>query len=250
MIRDFPDIDNVELERSKQSENISEEIQYGSETLESPTINNPTINGVVSGGVSATSGINISDLNQTSQNIEEDIEYDSGIPSGVMLPFAGSTAPIGWLLCYGQAISRTTYASLFAIISTTYGSGDGSTTFNVPDMRGRSVIGLDNLGGSAASRVAAATSLGQSAGAESVSHLHSTGDHTLVVDEIPAHTHNVTAFYSGGGSNTFPAGSDIGFVALTSTSVGGGLAHNHGDTGTTSVAVMDPYIALSYIIKY
>ena len=57
------------------------------------------------------------------------------LPSGLMAPFAGSTAPVGWLLCDGSAVSRTDYANLFAIIGTTYGTGDGSTTFNIPDTR-------------------------------------------------------------------------------------------------------------------
>lgn len=70
--------------------------------------------------------------------------------TGTVLPFAGSTAPDGWLLCYGQAVSRTTYAVLFAVIGTTYGIGDGSTTFNVPDLRGRVAAGKDDMGGSAA----------------------------------------------------------------------------------------------------
>jgi microcystin-dependent protein len=60
---------------------------------------------------------------------------------GLVLPYAGYSAPTGWLLCDGSPISRTTYADLFALISTTYGAGDGSTTFNIPDMRGRAVIG-------------------------------------------------------------------------------------------------------------
>jgi microcystin-dependent protein len=57
-------------------------------------------------------------------------------PTGTVLPFAGSTAPEGWALCDGSAISRTTYSKLFGVISTTYGIGDNSSTFNVPDMRG------------------------------------------------------------------------------------------------------------------
>lgn len=69
-----------------------------------------------------------------------------GAPSGVVLPFAGSTAPSGWLLCFGQAVSRTTYASLFAAIGTAFGVGDGSTTFNLPDMRGRVPGGKDDMG--------------------------------------------------------------------------------------------------------
>lgn len=81
-----------------------------------------------------------------------------GTPIGAHIPYAGSTAPPGWLLCYGQAVSRTTYAALFAVVGTIYGPGDGSTTFNLPDKRGRGSIGLDNMGGSSAGRVTAAVS--------------------------------------------------------------------------------------------
>lgn len=62
-------------------------------------------------------------------------------PPGLISPYAGSSAPAGWLLCDGTAVSRTTYASLFSITSTTYGTGDGSTTFNLPDLRGRGSVG-------------------------------------------------------------------------------------------------------------
>jgi microcystin-dependent protein len=65
----------------------------------------------------------------------------SSVPAGVVSPYAGSSAPTGWLLCDGAAISRSTYATLFTAISTTFGAGDGSTTFNVPDMRGRMAQG-------------------------------------------------------------------------------------------------------------
>ena len=75
------------------------------------------------------------------------------MPTGAVLSHAGASAPSGWLLCYGQAVSRTTYAALFAVIGTTYGVGDGSTTFNVPDLRGRAVAGKDDMGGSAAGRL-------------------------------------------------------------------------------------------------
>jgi len=80
---------------------------------------------------------------------------DNVAPPGVVLPYAGASAPTGWLLCYGQAVSRTTYADLFTAISTTYGAGDGSTTFNVPDLRGRVPAGKDNMGGTAANRLTA-----------------------------------------------------------------------------------------------
>lgn len=65
-------------------------------------------------------------------------------PPGTVAAFAGSNAPAGWLKCAGQAVSRATYGALFAYIGTTYGAGDGSTTFNVPDMRGEFVRGLDD----------------------------------------------------------------------------------------------------------
>lgn len=82
----------------------------------------------------------------------------AGVPIGAMMPYGGTTAPTGWLLCFGQAISRTTYAALFAVIGVAYGAGDASTTFNLPDKRGRASIGADNMGGSAANRVTSAGS--------------------------------------------------------------------------------------------
>ncbi len=105
-------------------------------------------------------------------------------PTGSVTAFAGSTAPTGWLLCYGQAVSTTTYAALFAIIGYTYG-GSGAS-FWMPDMRGRAVAGKDNMGGTAANRITAATSgitgttLGSAGGLEGV---------TLTLDQIPAHQH-------------------------------------------------------------
>lgn len=75
-----------------------------------------------------------------------------GVPSGAITAYAGASAPTDWLLCDGSAVSRSTYASLFAAIGTTYGAGDGSTTFNLPDLRGRVAVGkgsnasVDTLG--------------------------------------------------------------------------------------------------------
>ena len=66
-----------------------------------------------------------------------------GVPSGTVVAFAGSTAPSEWLLCNGAAVSRSTYSNLLAAIGTTYGSGDGSTTFNLPDLRGVFIRGLN-----------------------------------------------------------------------------------------------------------
>src|SRR5437773_3099180 len=79
------------------------------------------------------------------------------IPLGGIIPYVGTTAPnSNFALPYGQAISRTTYANLFALTSTTFGVGDGSTTFNLPDLRSRSVFGKGDMGGSAAGRITVA----------------------------------------------------------------------------------------------
>ncbi len=77
----------------------------------------------------------------------------ANVPAGTVTPFAGATAPTDWLFCYGQAVSRSTYAALFTAIGVTHGAGDGSTTFTLPDMRGRVPGGKDDMGGSAASRL-------------------------------------------------------------------------------------------------
>lgn len=95
------------------------------------------------------------------------------VPLGAMLDYTGASAPnSNFVLPFGQAISRTTYAAYFSLVSTTYGVGDGVTTFNVPDLRARAAIPPDNMGGSAASRLTSAacgsafTSLGMTCGAQ------------------------------------------------------------------------------------
>lgn len=103
-------------------------------------------------------------------------------PIGMITAYAGSTAPTNWQLCYGQAISRTTYSSLFAVLGTTYGAGDGSTTFNLPDLRGRTVAGVDNMGGTDAGRLSTANTLGTTTGTETVTL-------TSAQSGVPAHAH-------------------------------------------------------------
>lgn len=152
----------------------------------------------------------------------------NSFPPGALVPWAGNAAPTGWLLCYGQAVSRTTYAAMFANIGTNFGSGDGSTTVNVPDLRGRSPFGRDDMGGSAANRIVTnGTTFAASGGEEK---------HTLVQSEVPA----VTFSYSGGTSgHTAQNGSGTGATTITGTTDGGGLSHNN----------MPPYMILNYIIK-
>jgi microcystin-dependent protein len=176
------------------------------------------------------------------------------MPAGVMMPYAGTAPPTGWLLCYGQAVLRTTYSGLYAAIGTTFGSGDGMTTFNLPDLRGRMTVGLDNMGGTAAGRVAAATSLAASGGYETINlaHTHTTGDHTLTVAEMPSHVHTLALQAAAGGDRNF-SGTGITTSNTNTGSTGGDTAHNHGPTGSSlsaTQASMNPYIVTSYIIKF
>lgn len=114
-------------------------------------IASPTFTGTPA-APTATSGTDTTQL-ATTAFVQDAVGALVTIPSGMLAPFAGTSAPSGWFLCYGQAVSRTTYAALFTAIGTTYGTGDGSTTFNLPDLRGRTIAGVDDMGGSAASRL-------------------------------------------------------------------------------------------------
>lgn len=156
----------------------------------------------------------------------------AGFSPGMLMQYAGAAAPAGWLLCQGQAVSRTTYADLFAAIGTAYGTGNGSTTFNLPNFSDRKPQGPGTYGGS----------LGGQGGST-----HST---------VPSHTHSASGLSTGsarnfGGDargtasgsnfNTYPKNYDE--------------AHDHNVTGTTgsagsaSIDSMDPYLVVNFIIK-
>jgi len=145
------------------------------------------------------------------------------MPIGAVIDFGGTTAPVGWLLCYGQAISRSTYSALYAIIGDAYGAGDGSTTFNVPDLRGRVVAGRDNLGGTSASR------LSFSFGTNNIRQGAATGlDYeNLTLPMLPSHNHLV---YLNDTGHTHTYGPDN----LTTAGGGAGLAEYWFGASTTS----------------
>ncbi len=160
-----------------------------------------------------------------------------GLPCGSVITWAGATAPSNWLLCDGSAVSRTTYSSLFAVVGTSYGAGDGSTTFNLPDLRGRVPVGKN--GGTFGT-------LGSAGGAET---------HTLTTAQMPSHTHTQDAHSHGGviitGGLSVPQGSYYGVwgnyglkntdaTTATNQYTGGGQAHN----------ILQPYQVLNYIIKH
>jgi microcystin-dependent protein len=151
------------------------------------------------------------------------------VPIGSCIDFFGTTAPnSSFVLAYGQAVSRTAYSTLFSMFGTTYGTGDGSTTFNVPDLRGRVVAGRDDMGGSVAGRLTAsyfggmASNLGATGGAESTS---------LAVSQLPALS--VTGSTSGTLSVTGTTGSVL-IPGGSAAGVGGG--GSLGPTSTVSVS--------------
>jgi len=146
------------------------------------------------------------------------------LPTGFVGCFAGTTTPAHMLVTDGSAVSRTTYADLYSVIGTTYGAGDGSTTFTLPDTRGRSIIHVDG----AANRITAASTNG--ANADTLGGTGGTETHTLTIAEIPAHGSHLGAISSGYGfSGTNPRPVE---------SVGGGGAHS----------VTSPWIALHCMI--
>ena len=153
-------------------------------------------------------------------------------PTGSITMFAGSTAPTGYLLCDGSAISRTTYSALYDVIGTTYGTGDGSTTFNLPNLNGKVPVGLD-------SSDTDFDTLGETGGEKT---------HTLTIDEMPSHNHNggilTNNAVSGGARYYFTstgATNGTNFSnSLNISNTGGGQAHN----------ILQPYVVLNYIIKY
>lgn len=166
-----------------------------------------------------------------------------GLPVGSIQAFAGANAPTGWLLCDGSAVSRGNYPDLYSVLGTTYGSGDGSTTFNLPDLRGRVPAGKDNMGGTAANRLTTAvsgvagTALGTSGGNES----------------MQSHYHNYYRVTTSGGA--VGTGGDIiwavsggnvvdkaGFGYLRTDTIGS-------NTGTGSSQNVQPTLVVNYIIK-
>ena len=142
---------------------------------------------------------------------------------GEIRMFAGAEAPDKWLPCDGRAISRTTYSALFTLIGESFGVGDGTTTFNIPDFQGRMPIGI-GAGEGLSERVIA-----EEGGEE---------DHTLSIDEIPSHSHGISPL----GTGTVSSGSFTFWRAIAETyntqETGGDEAHNN----------LPPYLCVGFIV--
>jgi microcystin-dependent protein len=172
-----------------------------------------------------------------------------GIPSGVVFPFAGSTAPYGYLVCDGSAISRADYPSLFAALGTSHGSGDGSTTFNLPDYRGRFMRGVDGTAGrdpDTASRTAMAAggntgdAVGSVQGHSFQTHTHAQNAHTHTQN---AHDHVFSGTVNSADAAAVPANYLQATASSTNASsfdvdyVASATATNQNTTATNQNAV-------------
>lgn len=162
-------------------------------------------------------------------------QYQAFAPSGMVSPYAGASAPVGWLMCNGAAVSRTTYAALFAICSTVYGSGDGTTTFNVPNLIDRAPFGAGSTFSVAQTGGAANPSL-----ASMVTHTHA------VVDPGHAHTVGVSGTTNGFGNGAPNMVQNSG--SKTSSTATTGISLSSAGSSTTN-GNMPPFIGMNYIIK-
>lgn len=174
------------------------------------------------------------------------------VPIGAIQMWVSETAPERWLICNGDAVSRTTYQGLFAVIGTTYGAGDTSTTFNLPDLRQRFPLGKAASG--------TGSTLGSTGGA--IDHTHSGGSHVHAINSDGGHSHTFSGAVAASPASAFET-----FELFTSTGADGASknhahdvtgsttsdgAHTHGgSTGASSGSTGSgnpPYVTVHYII--
>ena len=176
-----------------------------------------------------------------------------GAPTGSIVMFGGLSAPSDWLLCNGALVSRSTYSALFTAIGTTFGSGDGLTTFKLPDLRSRFPVGVGDGGANLSNR-----NPGDTGGAET---------HTLTTAQMPSHNHSGSTDYESSHRHSFPlrntgagtivsearaGGDDIESTRTEFTSSAGGHSHSlsiNSNGGGGAHNNMPPYLALNYIIR-
>lgn len=150
------------------------------------------------------------------------------LPIGSVIAFGGTEVPTNWLICDGREVSRETYKDLFSKIGTHYGEGDEETTFNLPNLAGKVAVGYDkddedfNV-------------LGETGGEK---------EHTLTIEEMPEHNHNLNGYYGGGNgfnvASTTNGDGGVGSVVTSAiVSTGGSQPHN----------ILQPYVVVHYIIK-
>jgi microcystin-dependent protein len=184
----------------------------------------------------------------------QQILVGSIIPPGTIQAFGGGTVPSGWLLCDGSTANRSTYSALFSAIGVAHGSGDGSTTFHLPDLRGRFLRGADNMGTGAAGRDPdAATRTAANAGGNTGNAVGS-----VQSDAMQGHEHSYLSYSANFGiSNNYADASGTGLVQSNNTASDGTFATKilgpitDGTNGTprTSGESRPQNLAVEYIIK-
>ena len=166
-----------------------------------------------------------------------------GVSTGSVIPWGATGIPTGFLECDGSAVSRSTYSTLFGVIGTTYGAGDGSSTFNLPDLQDNVAIGksgtkaLASTGG--ANTVAASGTVGGS-----------TANATLTTAQLASHTHEVQGQKQG--TQNHASLSRYGGGSLITVATGSGQGHSHNMSATftgSATSVVQPYLTTLYIIK-
>lgn len=169
-----------------------------------------------------------------------------GIPTGTITSWSDSSIPSGFLECDGSNVSRTTYSGLFAVVGTTYGSGDGSTTFGLPDLQDNVAVGKSN-------NKALASTGGANTVASSGNVGGSTANATLSTGQLASHHHNVPQTSLTSGGNQIASGMQGGANSSDeSSNVGSGQGHSHNLSGNftgDANSVLQPYLTLIYIIK-
>ena len=157
-----------------------------------------------------------------------------GIPTATIVPWSSSSVPSGFLECDGSAVSRSTYSALFAIISTTYGVGDGASTFNLPNLSDNVAVGKSNN-----------KALASSGGANTAS--GNTANHTLSEAELASHSHS-----GGATSNNLRPGANPHISPSPSATASGNTGSAGSGTGhadAVNVSILQPYLTIIYIIK-
>ena len=192
------------------------------------------VNQLVANLNALVAGVNTVDTAQLASGSVSQAKLAAGVyvPIGGIVQFGGSTAPSNWLICNGDAVSRTTYADLFTALGTSYGSGDGSTTFNVPNLKGRVPVGLDSTQTEFDLR-------GETGG---------TKTHSLSEAEMPAHSHGP----SGNGADQWIWSSGVNYGLFLSTSGTYGVGYSYDSTTKGSGAAhnnLQPYVVVNFIIR-
>lgn len=156
------------------------------------------------------------------------------LPIGAIVPYGSATAPTNWLVCDGSAVSRTTYSELFAIIGTSFGSGDGSTTFNLPNLKKRTPIGQDTSDTDF-------DTIGETGGSKT---------HTQTTDEVAPHTHQLWVESDQSGSAYGLSQTAMYWEKATNNWANGQFGVNRTNVNTPQpMNIMNPYQVVCYIIK-